>query len=283
MRVIAVIQARTGSSRLPGKVLLPLGGRPVLQRMLERVQAATQLDDIVVATTWLDEDAPIRELVLALGFPCVAGHPTDLLARHVEAAKVGEADAVVKIPSDCPLVDPAVIDEVVGFYRRNRQRFDFVTNLRPATWPDGNDVEIMRRDVLELAAREATRPIDREHTTPFIWDQPERFRVANVVAANWQGSISGRDLSLTHRLTLDYPEDLALLSAVFEALHVPGARPFSVDEIVAFLDGHPEILALNAARVGTSWMKGHEHELRTLAGVPTGVIAQHSSTEAVPR
>jgi spore coat polysaccharide biosynthesis protein SpsF len=265
MRVIAVIQARTGSSRLPGKVLLPLGGRPVLQRMLERVSGATQLDDVVVATTWLEADAPIRELAAALGYPCVAGHPTDLLARHVEAARVSEADAIAKIPSDCPLIDPAVIDEVVGFYRRNRARFDFVSNLHPASWPDGNDVELMRRDVLETAAREATRAIDREHTTPFVWDQPERFRIGNVLATSWQGTIhDGRDLASTHRLTLDYAEDHALLADVFEALHVPGARPFSVEAIVDYLDAHPEVMALNARYVGTSWMTKHEHELRTL-------------------
>jgi spore coat polysaccharide biosynthesis protein SpsF len=261
MKIVAVVQARTGSSRLPGKVLLPLGGRPVLERMLERVAAATQLDDVIVATTWLEADAPLRELAARLGFPCVAGHPTDLLARHAEAARVSGADAVAKIPSDCPLIDPAVIDEVVGSYRREHARFDFVSNLHPASWPDGNDVELMPRDVLDLAAREATRAIDREHTTPFVWDQPERFRIGNVSATSW-----GRDLSLTHRLTLDYPEDHALLTHVFEALHTTGARPFSVEAIVEYLDAHPEVVALNARHVGTSWMTKHESELRSLSG-----------------
>jgi spore coat polysaccharide biosynthesis protein SpsF len=270
MRVVAVIQARTGSSRLPSKVLLPLGGRPVLVRMLERVSAATQLDEVVVATTWLEEDLPIRELAAGLGISCVAGHPTDLLDRHLAAARASEADAVVKLPSDCPLIDPGVIDEVVTFYRRHGPHYDFVSNLHPASWPDGNDVEIMRRDVLELAAREATRSIDREHTTPFFWDQPERFRVANVSATRWGGAGGDpkRDLSSTHRLTLDYPEDHALLAEVFAALHEPGARPFSVEAIVDYLDAHPEVMALNARHVGMSWIAKHEHELRTRGGAP---------------
>jgi spore coat polysaccharide biosynthesis protein SpsF len=261
VRVVAVVQARTGSTRLPGKVLLPLGGRPALERMLERVRAACQLDDVIVATTVLAADDSIRAVANAMGVACMSGHPTDLLQRHVDAARLTEADAVVKIPSDCPLIDPRVIDEVVGFYRRNRQRFDFVSNLHPPTWPDGNDVEVMRRDLLELAAREAAQPVEREHTTPFFWDQPERFRVGNVTALSWE---SGHDLSSAYRLTLDYGEDHALIAAVWDALHVRGAAPFSVEAIVEFLDAHPEIKAINARFAGRSWMTDDPHALRTL-------------------
>jgi spore coat polysaccharide biosynthesis protein SpsF len=261
VKVVVVVQARTGSSRLPNKVLLPLGGRPVLARMLERVEAAHLIDEVVVATTRLEADEPVRAVARAAGVPCVSGDPLDLLDRHVEAARASSADVVVKIPSDCPLIDPRVIDAVVGFFRRHGGRHDLVTNLLPPTWPDGNDVEVMRRDVLELAWREADRPFQREHTTPFIWDQPERFRIANVAAGSWNRP----ELPATHRLTLDYAEDHALIRSVFEALHEEGAAPFSAEDIVSYLDAHPEVRALNARWGGSSWMDKHRDELRTLA------------------
>lgn len=258
MKIVAVIQARTGSSRLPKKILLTALGRPLLALMLERVRAAQQLDEIVVATTSLPVDEPIRELARQLDVACVSGHPLDLLDRHWQAAQAGEADAVVKIPSDCPLIDPRVIDEVVGLYRRGAGGYDFVSNLHPATWPDGNDVEVVARRVLEEAHREAQRGYEREHTTPFVWDHPERYRLANVC---WK---TGLDLSASHRLTLDYPEDFLLIARVFEALHRPEQAPFSVEEIVAYLDAHPDVAALNAAHRGTGWIDRHRHELRTM-------------------
>ena len=261
MKIVAVVQARVGSTRLPGKVLLPLRGRPLLERMLSRVFHARQLDEIVVATTRLAADDSIRALMAGLGVRCVSGDPTDLVDRHLQAARLTSADAVVKIPSDCPLIDPMVIDQVVGYFRAQFPRYAFVSNLHPASWPDGNDVEVMTRDALEQTAREAARPFEREHTTPFIWDQPERFALANV---SWS---TGLDLSSTHRLTLDYPEDYALISAVFEALGHADDAPFPAAAIVDYLDAHPQVRALNAAHLGHSWINGHAHELRTLVGV----------------
>jgi spore coat polysaccharide biosynthesis protein SpsF len=264
VKIVAVIQARVGSTRLPGKVLLPLRGRPLLERMLERVAHAQALDDLVVATTRLAADDSIRALCTALGVRCISGDPTDLLDRHLHVARATAADAIVKIPSDCPLIDPTVIDQTVGHFREQFPRYDFVSNLHPPSWPDGNDVEVIARDALEEAAREAERPLEREHTTPFIWDQPERFTLGNVA---WS---TGLDLSATHRLTLDYPEDYGLISAVFDALYHAETAPFSVAAIVDYLNLHPEVRALNAAHLGTSWMTGHADELRTLRGRVSG-------------
>ena len=257
MRRVAVVQARVGSSRLPGKVLRPVAGAPLLQRMLERVLAAHTLDEVVVATTTASADDEIRALCHRLDLPCYSGHPTDLLERHLQAARLHRADLVVKIPSDCPLIDPGVIDRVLEAWPAG-DRLDFLSNLHPASYPDGNDVEAMPLPLLELAAREATRPHQREHTTPFFWDQPERFRIGNVA---WEG---GRDLSLSHRLTVDYLEDLHLVGAVFEALHRPGQYPFSLEEILAFLESHPAVFALNAHLAGVNWYRHHLDELRTV-------------------
>jgi spore coat polysaccharide biosynthesis protein SpsF len=256
-KVVAVVQARMGSTRLPGKVLRLIGDRPVLAWMVDRLRAASELDELVVATTYLPIDEPIRALCAELGVLVAAGHPTDLLDRHLKVGRTYKADAIVKIPSDCPLIDPRVVDQVVAEFRRTYPEDAYVSNLHPATWPDGNDVEVIRFDALEEAWCLATRTFQREHTTPFIWDQPDRFRVRNVV---WR---TGLDLSASHRLTLDYEEDLALIAEVFKALDRPGT-PFSVEEIVALLDARPDLRALNAAHHGSSWMSRHIDDLQTL-------------------
>lgn len=252
--MLVVVQARVGSSRLPGKVLLPVCGAPLLARMLERVRAAHTPFQLVVATTGGAEDDPIVELCRRVDVPCVRGHPTDLLDRHLQAASAFDADVVVKIPSDCPLIDPGAIDRVLGALRPG---LDYLSNLHPATWPDGHDVEVMTRAALETAHREATRPHEREHTTPYLWDRPGRFSTDNV---RWEG---GRDLSMTHRMTLDYPEDYAFVRAVYEALWSP-TRCFGLAETLAFLDEHPEAFALNAHYAGVNWYRHHLAELATI-------------------
>jgi spore coat polysaccharide biosynthesis protein SpsF len=165
---------------------------------------------------------------------------------------------VVKIPSDCPLIDPHIVDRVVGTFLAAPDAFDYVSNLHPQSYPDGNDVEVLPLAALRLAHREARRPHEREHTTPFLWDQPERFRIGNVL---WE---DGRDLSRSHRLTVDYPEDFALVRAVYEALHRPDAPPFTLGEILLLLDERPEIYALNRHLAGVNWYRHHLAELRTV-------------------
>ncbi|MCG5052026.1 MAG: glycosyltransferase family protein [Myxococcales bacterium] len=259
MRVVAVVQARVGSSRFPGKVLKPLMGAPLLARMLERVRAATTLQQVVVATTFEAKDEPIRELARVLGVPCISGHPTDLLDRHVQAGRVHEAEVVVKIPSDCPLIDPRIIDRVVSHFLSNHDRFDFVSNLHPATYPDGNDVEVLPMAVLEEAHAEAKRPHEREHTTPFVWDQPERYRVGNVA---WE---TGLDYSMTHRFTIDYPEDYDFIRAIYEALYKPDATPFSLASILRHVAHNPEVFRINAHLAGVNWYRNHLTDLRTVS------------------
>jgi spore coat polysaccharide biosynthesis protein SpsF len=253
MNIVVVIQARTGSSRLPGKVLLPLAGKPLLARMIERVRAASTPFETVVATTTDASDDVVEGLCRDVDVRCFRGHPTDLLDRHVQAAR--GADAVVKIPSDCPLVDPAAIDRVLSAFDAS---YDYFGNLHPATWPDGNDVEIMPMSALETAWREADKPHEREHTTPFLWDHPERFRIGNVT---WE---SGLDLSMSHRFTIDYREDYELIRAVYDALHSE-ARVFSLAEILDFLDRNPAVFALNARYAGLNWYRHHLNDLRTVA------------------
>jgi len=261
MKIAVVVQARMGSSRLPGKVMLPVAGAPLLERMLERVRASAEADEVCVATTTHPEDEPIRALGTRLGVRVVSGHPTDLIDRHLLAGRACGADAVAKVPSDCPLIDPDIIDTVLRRFRSEHEQYDFVTNLNPPSWPDGNDVEVMPMSVLEVAFREAQRRFEREHTTPFIWDNPERFRLLNVTSS------LGRDLSSTHRFTIDYPEDYQFICRVYDELWSAGlpAQVFRLAAILELLERCPDIMQLNARWSGTSWHLSHLQDLRSVA------------------
>jgi spore coat polysaccharide biosynthesis protein SpsF len=259
MKIVVVVQARTGSSRLPNKVMMPLAGKPLLVRQLERLEAATTFDDLIVATTTDDSDDIIRNICKESKINCYSGHPTDLLDRHYQAAVISNADAVVKIPSDCPLIDPTVIDKVLNFFRANSTRFDYVGNLHPATYPDGNDVEVMSMDAFQIAWRDAKKELEREHTTPFFWEQPNRFRIGSVL---WE---TGLDYSMSHRFTIDYPEDYKFISAVYDSLYSATKPIFSMRDILTLLDKKPEIYAINAKYAGVNWYRHHLDELKTLS------------------
>jgi spore coat polysaccharide biosynthesis protein SpsF len=263
MKLLIVVQARTGSTRLPGKVLLPAAGAPLLQRLVERLRAVRHEFELVVATTGEPADDRIATLCAEIGVGCFRGHPTDLLDRHYQAARAAGAGAVAKIPSDCPLIDPAVVERVLGFWSARAGECDYVSNLHPATWPDGNDVEVMSFTALEQAWREARAPFEREHTTPFLWQRPERFRCANVC---WE---LGFDLSMTHRLTLDYPEDYALVAAVYERLWRRDRPIFDLADVLRLLAHEPELFDLNAHLAGVNWYRHHLRELHGAERVRT--------------
>jgi spore coat polysaccharide biosynthesis protein SpsF len=266
--VVTIIQARTGSSRSPYKVLRPLVGKPLLARMVERVQAARLAGTIVVATTTEPEDDQIVEICEREGFHCFRGHPTDLLDRHVQAAWQFKADTVVKIPSDVPLIDPAIIDRVLAAYLANPGAYDFVSNLHPPTYPDGNDVEVMSIVAREIAWQQARRDFEREHTTPFFWENPDCFRLHNVT---WE---TGLDYSMTHRWTIDYEEDYHFIKAVYEALY-PHNPHFGLAEILALLEQRPDIAAINAAYAGVNWYCHHLAELKTINPAQTRTLPAH--------
>lgn len=245
--ILIVIQARTGSSRLPGKILLPLAGKPLLVRMYERVAAAKMSKEIIIATTTEKDDDKVVELCNEYGIKYFRGHQTDLIDRHYKAGLEYDADAVVKIPSDCPLICPDVIDRVLKYYSENRNEFDFVSNLHPATYPDGQDVEVMPMKILETAWKEATKDFEREHTTPFIWERPERFRIGNV---EWE---TGLDFSKSHRFTIDYKEDYELINKIYDELFEE-KKIFKLCDIMMLLDKKPELKKINEMHAGKSWI-----------------------------
>ncbi|MCA9958458.1 MAG: glycosyltransferase family protein [Anaerolineales bacterium] len=266
VKVVTVIQARVGSSRLPGKVLRPLLGKPLLVRMIERVRAARLVGTIVVATTTDPADDPIVTLCHKEEIHCYRGHPTDLLDRHVQVGWQFGADAIVKIPSDCPLIDPTVIDRVLAVYLNAPEAYDYVSNLHPATYPDGNDVEIIRMEALARAWREASRNFEREHTTPYLWERPTQFRLGNVV---WE---TGMNYAMSHRWTIDYEPDYRFIKAVYEALY-PQNPLFGLDDILQLLSENPALAALNEIYAGVNWYRHYLSDLLTITPDQTRQVA----------
>jgi spore coat polysaccharide biosynthesis protein SpsF len=231
MNVLGILQARVSSSRLPGKVLKPILGRPMLRHQLDRVRRARSLDALVVATSVDASDDPIQALCADADVTCFRGSLDDVLDRFYQTAIAYSPRLVVRLTGDCPLTDPELIDRVVAFF--DADAFDIAGTAE--TYPDGLDVEVVRFAVLEHAWKHATRPSDREHVTLYVHRQPERFRVGRYP--------SGTDLSQM-RWTVDEPEDFELVRRVYEALY-PRNPAFATDDILALLAARPELLALN--------------------------------------
>ena len=226
MKIVAIVQARMGSTRLPGKVLRDLVGKPMIERVLERVRRAGSLDEIIVATSGLRRDDPLADWLAASHHACFRGSERDVLARFSGAAVRTGADAIVRITADCPLIDPGVIDDVVAAFRSGH--FDYASNVLPRrTFPRGLDTEIFTRTALEISAREATDAGSREHVTTFVHRHPERFHQHGVEA---DGDYS------EHRWTVDTPEDFALIEEIYGAL---GDACFSWKDVLRLLGENP--------------------------------------------
>jgi spore coat polysaccharide biosynthesis protein SpsF len=259
------VQARMSSSRLPKKVLLPILGEPLLFRMIERLKQVKRPVEIVVATSTSAEDNEIELFCDKENIKCYRGELNNLLDRHYQVGLLTNADAVVKIPSDCPLIDPKIVDRLLDFYDANADKFDFVSNLHPATYPDGNDVEIMSMSCLKKAWEEANRPLELEHTTPYIWENPEKFKMANLT---WE---AGLDYSMSHRLTIDYHEDYLFIKRVFEELY-PINPSFSLDDILTLLNQKSSIYEINQHFAGVNWYRNHLDDLKTVSAEQTKTI-----------
>jgi spore coat polysaccharide biosynthesis protein SpsF len=236
---------------------MPLAGKPLLIHMVERVLRSVLKGKVVVATTTDPSDDAIANLCEQEKIEVFRGHPTDLLDRHYQAAKKYKADVVLKIPSDCPLIDPQVIDKALGYFLVSDEKFDYVSNLHPASYPDGNDVEIMAFLALEEAWIHAKRKLEREHTTPYIWENLEYFIIGNV---KWE---TGLNYSKSHRWTIDYHEDYEFIKQVYTELY-PSNPAFGIDEILELLERKPEISELNSKYAGEYWYRNHIGELKTV-------------------
>ena len=232
MTNVAIVQARMGSTRLPGKVLQDIAGRTMLARVVERASRCRSLDGVVVATTTGLEDDAIVEECRSVGVPVARGSREDVLDRYYRAAAERDADPIVRLTSDCPLLDPGVMGEVLDLFQKEGP--DYASNVIVRTFPQGLDVEVVSRAALATAWREAKEPFERVHVTPFLYRHPERFRLANLTA--------GGDFSV-HRWTVDEPRDLEFVRAVYARLGADGR--FGWGEILDLLRREPGLLEIN--------------------------------------
>ncbi len=240
-----IIQARMGASRLPGKVLMPLAGRPVLEHVIRRCQHARLVDRVIVATTVDPQDLAVADLAASLGVEVFRGPVNDVLDRYYQTAMAYGLKHIVRITGDCPMIDPDVIDRVVEKYFGSG--VDYTSNALEATYPDGEDVEVFSFDALSRAWHEAKAPSEREHVTPYIY-KSDIFKKINIRhETNWGHC----------RWTLDGPQDYQKLSAIFDALYQKDAF-FHMKDVMQFLQAHPEIDGMNA---GTARNEGYQKSL----------------------
>jgi spore coat polysaccharide biosynthesis protein SpsF (cytidylyltransferase family) len=224
-KVVAIIQARMGSTRLPGKVLLPLGGKPMIVQMVERVKRAALVDEVWVAIPIPDRPTELCDVLVDNGIACMCGSEEDVLDRYYHVANLVGADHIVRLTADCPLIDPNVIDMVID----DSEDFDYCSNVHPETFPDGMDVEVFSFEMLEKAWKVST---EREHVGTAIYNEELCMR-RNVEC--W------RELS-NYRLTVDYIEDYQAVRTIWDAM----PENFTLFHILRYLREHPEVRAINS-------------------------------------
>ena len=232
--ILAVLQARSSSSRLPGKVLKPILGKPMLERQIERILRARAIDKLVVATSTDQGDDTIAELCGRIGVDCFRGSLDDVLDRFFQAARPHKPEYVVRLTGDCPLADPTVISAAIQFAVEGN--YDYASNTLQPTYPDGLDVEVCRYSKLEEVWRSATMKSQREHVTPYFYQNPQLFKLGSMTQQT--------DLSAL-RWTVDNADDFALITSIFEALY-PANPAFGTEDVLRFLQSRPELSGINA-------------------------------------
>lgn len=247
---LVIMQARMGSSRLPGKVLKEVCGRTLLELQYERIRAAGHVDRVIIATTTGDTDRAIAELCNSQAMECFQGSENDVLDRFYQTARQAgcvPGDAIIRVTGDCPLLDPEVLEQVVRLFWETG--VDYASNVNPPTFPDGLDVEIFKFEALARAWQEARLTSEREHVTPYIRNHPELFS-----QANYRGAIDLSDL----RLTVDEPEDLELIRYIYDNLY-PSKQLFLLADVLQLIDKNPDLVGINS---GFTRNEGYEKSLR---------------------
>jgi len=223
------------STRLPGKVLKEVLGKPLLEYQIERLKRSSHIHDIVVATTTNETDNPIVELTKKLCVKVYRGSENDVLSRYYEAAVKYRADIIVRLTSDCPVIDPVVVDDVIKYYLDNLGHYDYVSNAFLRTYPRGMDTEVFSFQVLKESYEEAEEQFEREHVTPFIYQRPKRYEIGIVQYIT--------DMSF-YRWTVDTPEDFNLVQRMLEELY-PKNKYFTLEDMFILLENHPEWRDIN--------------------------------------
>jgi len=231
MKPIAIIQVRMGSTRLPGKVLKKLNGITILESLLNQLNYSRLLNDKIIATTSNSEDDVIVNFCESKGIKCFRGSVNDVLDRYHKCAKKFSINTIIRITSDCPLMDPQVVDDVIDFYLKNS--YDYVNNFYKRTYPYGNDVEIFSLKVLEKVWEKATKLSEREHVTPYIYNNPDEFSL---------GWIENKENLSEFHWTVDRKEDLIFVQNIFKKI---SKRPILMKDIINVIKDNPSLLEIN--------------------------------------
>lgn len=236
--ITAIIQARMNSTRLPGKILKEVCGKPLLELLVERLGCCDKIDEIVVATTADKSNDRVEAAVKQMEASCFRGSEDDVLDRFYQAAKRSNADHVIRITADCPLIDPNVVTKVIDVYLKSQgteASYDYVSNTLNPTFPDGLDVEIFSFNMLERLHKVSDRAYQREHVCTYMVEHPDEFKIKNVS--------HDEDLS-SLRWTVDNLEDFELIKEIFEGLY-PEKKIFYMEDILGFLERNPRLNELN--------------------------------------
>lgn len=247
MKTYAIIQARNGSSRLPGKVLFRILNKTILEYIAERVKRAATLDGVIVATTTQKEDDQIEVLMKSAGVKCYRGSTEDVLDRYYQAAKLFKVDPIVRITADCPLIDPKIIDSAVNSYFKSTA--DYCSNVLDVSFPDGQDVEVFSFKALEDSWQNAKMLSEREHVVPYIKKHPQRFKLVNF---NNEVDLSAK------RWTLDERKDFEFIKTILEALY-PVKPEFKMEDVLEFLKNNPRVEKINQ---GINRNEGYQKSLK---------------------
>lgn len=233
-----IVQARMGSTRLPGKILMDISGKPMLWHVIKRCQRSKLTDTIIVATTTNKEDDKVEEFCKKNRILCFRGDSQNVLVRYYKAAKKFQLDIVVRITSDCPLIDPTIIDSCIRKFLKNN--YDYISNANPKrTFPRGLDVEVFSFNALEKAYKEAKEPYEKEHVTPYIWENKKKqFFIGPAVEA--KGTYKR-----IYRLTVDYPEDFKLMQKIYQKFY-KNNKMADVGKVISFLDKNLQIAKINS-------------------------------------
>lgn len=236
MKIVATVEARMTSSRLPGKVLAPIAGKPALVHLVDRLRRVSALDDIVIATTVNADDDAIAEAMRRIGVRCHRGSEEDVMGRVVDTAASAGADVIVEVTGDCALIAPEVIDRAIALYQTGH--YDVVTNTWKLSYPQGADAQVFAFGLLADAAARTTDPAHREHVSLYFYEHPEKYRIHNFEAPP--------EFTAPHlRFQLDYPEDLQFITAVYAELY-PRNPAFSLSDVFDLLKRKPHLGQLNA-------------------------------------
>lgn len=235
MKVVAIMQARMGSTRLPRKVLRKVLGRTLLSYQLERVKRSNYIDEILVATTDQDQDDAIVSFCQVMKVAYYRGSETDVLKRYYEAASHVNADVIVRLTSDCPIIDPVQIDKVIESYLSHQHPLQYVSNTLKRTLPRGMDTEVFSFQALKEAYEKADSKLDREHVTRYMVNNPQIFNLSNV---------SNSENYSHHRWTVDTMEDFTLIKQIIETLY-PHKPAFTMEDTLQLFEKFPEWKSIN--------------------------------------